>query len=162
VSIEQPVRHEDVEQLAEIRPNLSIAVMLDESLCSLSDGQHAIDHGLCDLFNIRLSKCGGLINSVKLAVMAQQAGLGFQLGSQVGETGILSAAGRQFATTIGGWLAAEGSFDNFLVKERLTKDDLTFWIDGTAKALKGPGLGMTVDTHAVDRVTLSTHSCSLA
>ena len=107
VSIEQPVRHEDVEQLAEIRPNLSIAVMLDESLCSLSDGQHAIDHGLCDLFNIRLSKCGGLINSVKLAVMAQQAGLGFQLGSQVGETGILSAAGRQFCH-YNWWLVGSG------------------------------------------------------
>ncbi|MDG2390815.1 MAG: enolase C-terminal domain-like protein [Planctomycetaceae bacterium] len=162
VSIEQPLRHEAVNQLAKIRPELSIPIMLDESMCSLKDGQRAIDQGLCDLFNIRLSKCGGIVNSVKLAVMAQQAGLGFQLGSQVGETGILSAAGRHFVTTIGGWLAAEGSFDNFLIKERLTEEDLTFWIDGTAKALAGSGLGMTVDTEAVERVTISTHSCAIA
>ena len=161
VSIEQPVHHSQVGALKKLKQEINIPIMLDESLCSLVDARHAIENQLCDLFNIRLSKCGGFLNSVKIAVMAKQAGLGFQMGSQVGETGILSAAGRHFVTHIDGWLAAEGSFDNHLVKERLTKEDLTFWIDGTAKALKKPGLGITVDRKAVERVTVESFPLSL-
>lgn len=155
VALEQPVPHEQIGVIAELKSQIAIPVMLDESLCSLSDAKRAIDGNCCDSFNIRLSKCGGLINSVRLAKIACEAGLTFQLGCQVGETGILSAAGRHFLTNIDGWIAGEGSFDRFLVAERLTKEDLTFGWGGKAPALKGPGLGVTVDNHAVERVTVA-------
>jgi L-Ala-D/L-Glu epimerase len=48
-SLEQPVPHAEVQGLSKIRPRLQIPIMLDESLCSLSDGQRAIEQGLCDL-----------------------------------------------------------------------------------------------------------------
>jgi muconate cycloisomerase len=128
--------------------------MLDESLCSVSDGRRAIERGTCDLFNIRLSKCGGFVNSLKLAALAHGAGLGYQLGCQVGETGILSAAGRHFACSVGGIRYLEGSFDRFLVRERLTVEDLTFGYRGFAPALTGPGLGIRVDPDALKRVTI--------
>ena len=56
----------------------------------------------CDLFNLRLSKCGGFIPSLRLAQYAKQQGLGCQLGCQVGETAVLSAAGRHFAASVAG------------------------------------------------------------
>ncbi|MFO0919346.1 MAG: dipeptide epimerase [Planctomycetaceae bacterium] len=152
-SVEQPVRHEDVAGLAKIRPRLEVPIMLDESLCSEFDARTAIEQGTCDLFNIRLSKCGGFLPSLKLAAIAHQAGLGYQLGCQVGETGILSAAGRHFATSIANIRYLEGSFDRFLVKERLTVEDLTFGYGGYAPALTGPGLGVTIDPEALQRVT---------
>src|SRR5262245_54540142 len=152
-AVEQPVPHADVDGMAAIRPRLSVPIMLDESLCSLSDARRAIERGTCDLFNIRLSKCGGFINSLKLAAMAHAAGLGYQLGCQVGETGILSAAGRHFACSIGGLRYLEGSFDRFLVRERLTVEDLTFGYGGWAPALAGPGLGITIERQALARVT---------
>lgn len=149
--VEQPVPHADAGGLADVREGLTVPIMLDESLCSLSDGQRAIDEKLCDLFNIRLSKCGGFVSSLRLAAMAHSAGLGYQLGCQVGETGILSAAGRHFATSVAGLFALEGSYDRHLVAERLTHEDLTFGYGGVAPALKGPGLGVTVDQEALDR-----------
>ncbi|MDA0282837.1 MAG: dipeptide epimerase [Planctomycetota bacterium] len=152
-SIEQPVRHEQVDGLSVLRSSLSAPIMLDESLCSLEDARRAIEHGTCDLFNIRLSKCGGFLNSLKIAATAHQAGLGYQLGCQVGETGILSAAGRHFASSVGGIRYLEGSFDSFLVKERLTRENLTFGYRGLAPALTGPGLGVSVDEVALKRVT---------
>jgi muconate cycloisomerase len=155
VALEQPVPHEDIQVIADLKPNITIPVMLDESLCSLADGRRAIEQKYCDSFNIRISKCGGLMHSVRLARMAKQAGLSFQLGCQVGETGILSAAGRHFLTNIGGWIAAEGSFDRFLVQERLTKEDLTFGWGGKAPALTKPGLGISVDNEAIERVTIA-------
>jgi L-alanine-DL-glutamate epimerase-like enolase superfamily enzyme len=152
-SLEQPCPHAEVDQLAALRGKVPVPIMLDESLCSLGDGRRAIERGLCDLFNLRLSKCGGFVNSLKLAALAHRAGLGYQLGCQVGETGILSAAGRHFATSVAGIRYVEGSFDRFLVKERLTVEDITFGRGGWAPALAGPGLGVTVDPEAVRRVT---------
>lgn len=153
-AVEQPVAHEKLAELAAIRPKLGVPIMLDESLCSMSDADRAIDNGLCDLFNIRLSKCGGFINSLLLAAKAKQAGLGYQLGCMVGETGILSAAGRHFACSVDGMRYLEGSFDRYLVSEALTKDDLTFGRRGIAPSLTGPGLGITIDEAAVERVTV--------
>jgi L-Ala-D/L-Glu epimerase len=151
-SVEQPVPHDQADGLAAVRPNLATPIMLDESLCSLGDARRAIERGTCDLFNIRLSKCGGFLNSLKLAAMAHQAGLGYQLGCQVGETGILSAAGRHFAASVAGIRYVEGSFDRFLVKERLTVEDLTFGFGGQAPALTKPGLGVNLDRPALQRV----------
>jgi L-Ala-D/L-Glu epimerase len=151
-AVEQPVPHADIDGLAAIRPQLGVPIMHDESLCSETDARRAIERGTCDLFNIRLSKCGGFLPSLKLAVLAQQAGLGYQLGCQVGETGILSAAGRHFATTVKNIRYLEGSYDRFLVAERLTKEDLTFGWGGYAPALKGSGLGITIDPTALQRV----------
>ncbi len=151
-SVEQPVPHEEVAGLAKIRSKLGVPIMLDESLCSELDARKAIEQGTCDLFNIRLSKCGGFLPSLKLAAIAHQAGLGYQLGCQVGETGILSAAGRHFATSIAHIRYLEGSFDRFLVKERLTVEDITFGYGGYAPALTKPGLGVTIDEQALQRV----------
>lgn len=153
-SVEQPVPHEQVQGLTSLRGRLGVPIMLDESLCSLVDARRAIEGGTCDLFNIRLSKCGGLIDSLRIAALAHQAGLGYQLGCQVGETGILSAAGRHFASSIANIRYLEGSYDRFLVRERLTTQDITFGSGGYAPALTGPGLSVDVDEDALKRVTI--------
>ena len=161
-AVEQPVPHAQADGLAAVRASLGIPIMLDESLCSATDAERAIERGTCDLFNIRLSKCGGIVPSMRLAAMAHRAGLGYQLGCQVGETGILSAAGRHFASSIGGIRYLEGSYDRLLVAERLTVQDLTFKRGGYAPALTGPGLGIDIDTDAVRRVAVKEEHWSLA
>src|SRR5581483_6338842 len=60
-SVEQPVPHAEVAALAEVRKQIGVPVMLDESLCSLVDAERAALGQTCDLFNLRLSKCGGFI-----------------------------------------------------------------------------------------------------
>jgi muconate cycloisomerase len=151
-AIEQPVRHKDVGVLGAIRRRLGVPIVLDESLCSEADARRVIDEGLCDIFNLRLSKCGGMIRCVQLARMAAQAGLACQLGCQVGETGILSAAGRHFASSIKGLRYVEGSFDRLVVAEPLITEDITFRRGGWAVRLTGPGLGVEIDEDAVERV----------
>src|SRR5262249_26345262 len=58
-SVEQPVAHEQIRCLNEVRTQVQSPIMLDESLCSRTDAERAIRDELCDLFNLRLSKCGG-------------------------------------------------------------------------------------------------------
>ena len=155
-SLEQPVSHADVAGLRHVRTEIAVPIMLDESLCCGEDAVRAIAGGWCDLFNIRLSKCGGLVRSVRLASLARQHGLGFQLGCQVGETGILSAAGRHFACSIPDIRYLEGSFDRFLVRDALTEQDLTFRYGGRAGRLAGPGLGIDVDECRVRTLAVRT------
>jgi muconate cycloisomerase len=153
-SLEQPVPHKEVSGLAKLRSRVGVPLMLDESLCSVTDAHRAIESGTCDLFNIRLSKCGGFVSSLRLAALAHQAGLGYQLGCQVGETGILSAAGRHFACSVANIRYLEGSYDRHLVHERLTVQDLTFGRRGLAQSLVQPGLGIDIDEAALRRVTV--------
>ncbi len=154
-SVEQPVAHAEVESLAEVRREPFLPdIMLDESLCGLPDGRRAIDLGLCDLFNIRISKCGGVLNSLRLAAMAWQAGLGYQLGCHPGESGILSAAGRHFATSVRDIRYREGSADRHLLLDQITRENMTFGYGGWATAIDRPGLGITVDETALEPLIL--------
>jgi len=151
--LEQPVAHAEVNALADLRPKLGIPVMLDESLCGWPDGLAAIERRTTDLFNVRLSKCGGILPSLRLIGLARRNGLGVQLGCHPGETAILSAAGRQVASRVGGIQYLEGSYDRHILKANLTRDDITFRYGGWAKPLLGPGLGIEVDPKLLDAMT---------
>ncbi len=153
-SVEQPVPHVEVAVLREVRSAVGIPVMLDESLCGMIDAERAMDGETCDLFNLRLSKCGGFIASLRLAQFARRHALGYQLGCQVGETAVLSAAGRHFAASVRDIRFLEGSYDRHLVRESLGKRDITFGWGGWAPALAGPGLGISIDDAALKRVAI--------
>ena len=153
-AVEQPVPHEQVECLAGVRRLVKTPIVLDESLCGAVDARRAIENGLCDVFNLRLSKCGGFIPTLRLAQMARRAGLACQLGCQVGETAILSAAGRHFAASVGELRYVEGSYDRLLVREALGRSDISFGRGGKAPALTGAGLGIEIDPQALVRVAV--------
>jgi muconate cycloisomerase len=136
--------------------------MLDESLTSEADARAAIVGKTCDLFNIRLSKCGGFIASLRLAAMAHAAGIGYQLGCHPGESGVLSAAGRHWACSVAGIRYCEGSYDRHMLRRRITNEDLTFGYGGRAKAINRRGLGVTMNLAALNAATLSSQDFSLA
>lgn len=160
--IEQPVLHEEVASLTGLRNSLGVPVMLDESLTSMADARAAITGGTCDLFNIRLSKCGGFLNSLRIAAVAHESRLGYQLGCHPGESGILSAAGRQWATCIANIRYLEGSYDRRLFRELLTNEDLTFGYGGKAPAIERPGLGITINPAILAKVTTAQRTFDIA
>jgi muconate cycloisomerase len=144
-----------VDALADLRPRLGLPVMLDESLCGWPDARRSVERGTADLFNVRLSKCGGIVPSLRIIALAQRSGLGVQLGCHPGETGLLSAAGRHVAGNVKGLRYVEGSYDRFILAENLTVQDLTFRFSGWAPPLSGPGLGVEVDPRALERMTVT-------
>ncbi len=159
--LEQPVPHAEVEALAAIRPHLvlpggqgRLGVMLDESLCGYPDAVRAVELGLADFLNVRISKCGGIGPSLRIMALAHQAGLGVQLGCHPGETGLLSAAGRHLASNVRGIKYLEGSYDRHVLAANLIQEDITFRYGGRAQPLAGPGLGVTVDPAALARMTV--------
>src|SRR5262249_28511773 len=113
-----------------------------------------------DLFNVRLSKCGGILASLRLIGLAQRSGLGAQLGCHPGETALLSAAGRHVASRGAGLRYVEGSFDRHILAPNLTPQDLTFGYCGWARPLLGPGLGVEVDPGALAAMTVESRQIS--
>lgn len=143
-SIEQPVPRGDVNALAQVKKNSSIPVMTDESLITEEDAAELIEKEACDLFNLRISKNGGIFRTLRLAEMAREAGIGFQLGCQVGETAILSAAGRHMAAHLNDAKFVEGSYGALLLEEDIADESVQFGYAGKAPLLTGPGVGIRI------------------
>jgi L-Ala-D/L-Glu epimerase len=153
-SVEEPLAPACRDDLPLLRAKVNVPIMLDESVCSPAQLKHAVDSRSCDVVNIRLSKCGGFLASLSMAAELRAKGIGYQLGCQVGETGILSAAGRHFAFLVPGIRHREGSYDRYLLKENLTAEDLTFGYGGWAPPLGGIGFGITVDRARLNKYTV--------
>ncbi len=146
-ALEQPVPHAEVEALAEIRPRLGRAGDARRIALRLSRRGYAPSSDrTADLFNVRLSKCGGIVPTLRIVALAQRSGLGLQLGCHPGETGLLSAAGRHVAAMVRGPPMGRG-----LVRparpgrEPDGPGHLGFFPMGFAPPLRGPGLGVEVD-----------------
>jgi len=143
-AVEQPLPRGAIRELARLRHATTIPIMVDESLVTRSDADELIAAGAADLFNVRISKCGGLAPSLAIASAAIAAGLGVQVGSQVGETAILSAAGRHLAAALPAVAFVEGSFGTLLLAEDVSIESVRFGHRGDAPILTGPGLGIRV------------------
>jgi L-alanine-DL-glutamate epimerase-like enolase superfamily enzyme len=114
-AVEQPVAKDDISGLQRLKKVIKIPIIVDESMCSLSDAKNLIEKEACDILNIKISKCGGLLRSMAIAHFAQSQNIACQLGAHVGETEILSAAGRSFAFTIPNLIYFDGA--SFLLLE---------------------------------------------
>ena len=153
-AVEQPVKATDLEGMRRVREETGIPVIADESLVTPSDAHRLIQERACDVFNIRVSKCGGLIAAKAMAEMAIEAGLAVQIGAQVGETSLLSAAGRHLAAHLSSVRWVEGSFGTHLLTEDVTPDPVMFGHAGRGDLLTGDGLGVGVDSAALERLSV--------
>lgn len=94
--LEQPVKADDIDAMVEIKSKTSVATMIDEGLRGVREMREIIAKRAADKVNIKLMKCGGIYPAMKLAHMAEMAGIECQVGSMV-ESSIGSAAGFQVA-----------------------------------------------------------------
>lgn len=90
--LEQPVVADDIDAMVEIKSKTSVPVMIDEGLCGVRDMREIIAKRAADKVNIKLMKCGGIYPAMKLAAMAEMAGMECQIGSML-ESSVGSAAG---------------------------------------------------------------------
>ena len=152
-AVEQPVAREDLEGLRRVTAAAPEMVIADESVCSPADAERLVRLRACDAFNIRVSKCGGLLRSARVAAIARDAGLECVVGAQVGESGILSAAGRHLAASVGPRYV-EGSPGRLLLEHDLVAERVLPGRAGRAPVHRGPGLGVTVVPDPLDRCAL--------
>lgn len=161
-SIEQPVPAEDIAGMQRLTREIPETIVADESLLTLKDAKTLISVRGADAFNIRLSKVGGLSAAVQMVDLARANDVGCLLGAQVGESAILSAAGRAFACVKGPLDNCEGSFNRFLLKSDLSVEDTTIKQGGRAFLPEGPGLGITVDENKLRRLYVKVPESSVS
>lgn len=153
--IEQPMRPNDPEtaDFAGLMKKAGVVLMADESACSLGDMEKIVGEGYYKMINVRLSKCGGLRNSLKIIDYLRRNGISFQIGCHLGESGILSAAGRILCLLCSDAVYCDGSYDEFLLEKNVTFEDVSMGPGGEADPLNGPGLGIEVSGQNLARLS---------
>jgi L-Ala-D/L-Glu epimerase len=157
-AVEQPVPPGDLDALARITAETPETIIVDESLRTLEDARVLVEARACNAFNIRVSKCGGLLGSMAIAHFGTDAGLDLVVGAQVGESGILSAAGRHLAAAIGKPRYVEGSGGSLLLREDLTVERILPGFRGNARRFGSAGLGIHVRPEVLERHTVEQRS----
>ncbi len=153
--VEQPMKPDnpDISHFAEVMRGYGVILMADESACSFADMERVVNEGYYGMVNMRLSKCGGFRNSLKMIDYLRQQGISFQIGCQLGESGLLSAAGRVLGLLCSDSLYYDGSYDEFLLQENVTREHVSFGPGGEAGPLEGHGLGVEISHQNLDRLS---------
>ena len=152
---EQPLMPNDgdIGEVAKSLKAMGVKVMADESACSFHEVKALVEEGHYNMVNVRLSKCGGFRKSLRIIDFLRREGIPFQVACQLGESGILSAAGRILSLLCRDALYHDGSYDDFLLRENVTKQNVSFGPGGQAGPLGGVGLGVEVSGSNLRRLS---------
>jgi muconate cycloisomerase len=144
--VEEPLIAEEIHRLPVLSRKVAIPLLLDETVFTLKQANYFADkiNPQKLLFNLKISKSGGLRAASAIHKFAKSNGIACQLGCNVGETAILSSAGRLFAQTHE-LKYLEGSYAPFFMEEDIGTAPLTFSKKGTAERLNEDGLGISID-----------------
>jgi L-Ala-D/L-Glu epimerase len=155
-SFEQPIAADDLAGLARLVAESSAQIMVDEGLTDRDSLQRFITQRACTAANVRISKCGGLIGAYARCREALDAGLMLQVGCQVGESSLLSAAHLTLLSALApltpGVRHAEGCFGRHLLREDPAAPLVQFGYGGRPPPRPaGAGLSVRVDLAALQR-----------
>lgn len=144
----QPISRHHPHQMARLREAISIPLLVDESIEGPTDVMLASQLGTGDLVNIKVIKCGGLLNSKRMAAIAEAAGMRCLVGSMI-EMGPGSLCGAHFAVS-----TPNVTYASELVGSQLIADDvLTEPVvvrNGAIRLSDQPGLGAELDRGKLD------------
>ncbi|NMM42645.1 mandelate racemase/muconate lactonizing enzyme family protein [Pseudoalteromonas arctica] len=162
VCCEQPLHHKERLFLPKLNKEFGEQILLcaDESLCTIDDAIWLAENKAVSVFNLRVSKNGGILDTLKLADIASKYGISCQLGNQVGETSILARAGQIVAALRGGFLFHEGAFGCMLLQNDVCSHSVQFGHRGSyvvKDILSQPGLGINVSDTKLDIITKEIH-----
>jgi L-alanine-DL-glutamate epimerase-like enolase superfamily enzyme len=164
-SFEQPIAADDLAGLARLVAQSGVGIMVDEGLTDRDSLQRFITHRACTGANVRISKCGGLVGAYARCREALDAGLLLQIGCQVGESSLLSAAHLTLLSALApltpGVRYAEGCFGRHLLREDPVSPLVQFRYGGRPpRRPPGAGLGVQVDQAALQRYVVDQASAT--
>jgi muconate cycloisomerase len=150
-AIEQPVPKNDLVGLKRVTDSSNVPIFADESMYTKEGPLHLIDNGICHGINIRLSSCGGFRRAFQLYHHARSNKMLVMLGAHVGETAILSYAGRNLAMMCPAARYLEGSFSTYVLTADLVDEDISLGPGGRVPSPAAPGLGIQIHPCAIKK-----------
>jgi len=130
-AVEEPVRAKNAEDISRFSTATGLSVILDESLCTISD--LSLYKNITGEFiaNIKVSKVGGLLRALKMIKKLKKMRWPIIIGCHVGETSLLTRAALVVSGAAGESLIAhEGAFGDYLVEQEPVSPILKFGHQG--------------------------------
>lgn len=140
--IEQPIAAWDLEGLREIKQAVRLPIAADESCHTPTDAFRLASLRAVDVINIKLMKCGGIYNALKINAIAEAAGIGCMIGC-MGESSLANVAGMHVAAALDNICEVDLDAVYLLDADRIhggfdhTGGQATLW--------DTPGIGVTVE-----------------
>lgn len=152
---EQPVPPGDVNCLAEVRRQVTVPIVADESVYSPQDALAVVRASAADALSVYVGKSAGIGRARKVAAIAEAAQAGCTIGSNL-EMGVGTAAMIHLAVATSGVTAEEFPCDiigPFYYSDDLLTEPLAL-SGGKAQPNDRPGLGVELDEEKVRRYTV--------
>ena len=159
-AIEEPLRPGQFDGLARLAKLLGTRIVLDESITR--ENQLVQLPGASEqwIVNLRVSKMGGLLRSLRVVKRCRQTGFALVVGAQVGETSLLTRAAlivAQAARDI--VIAQEGAFGTLLLESDAVHPTLMFGARGeldvhSLRLDQSPGFGLAPVSDLAERYFL--------
>jgi L-alanine-DL-glutamate epimerase-like enolase superfamily enzyme len=147
--VEQPLPPDDLEGLAEVRRNISVPLMADESIRNPRSAMEVIRRGAADIANVYVTEAGGLLNAARIFAMCEAAGIPCMIGSMP-EFGIGTAAQIHLGVAMTNLGPDSDTCGVLYHVEDLLKTPLRIE-NGFAYPPEAPGLGVEVDPGVLGR-----------
>jgi muconate cycloisomerase len=149
---EQPVPPGDPAPLAEVRRNVAVPIVADESIYTLVDAKMLARAEAADVFSIYVGKAGGICPAFEIAKFAESVGIKCTIGSNL-ELGVGSAAMIHLALC-----APAMDPDNYpcdiigplFYEDEVLREPLAI-APGSARVPDRPGLGVELSDEQVDK-----------
>lgn len=161
--IEQPLADDDIVDHAQLQKQVRTPVCLDESLHHAADARKALDLQACRVVNVKVSRVGGLCESLKIHDLCRSRGVPVWCGG-MHEFGLGRAANLAVASLAGFTLPGDTSASDKYWKQDVIEPAITV-TNGLADVPVGPGLGVHLEldriaSHRIRSAVLTTSGTS--
>ena len=152
--IEQPLAEDDLWDHHRLQTQFETPICLDESILSRRHARQALEMGACRVINIKAGRVGGLSEALAIHDLCRSQGVPVWCGGML-ETGVGRASNLALASLPGFTLPGDISATDRYYAEDITTQRFTLNADSTIDVPDAPGLGVSLDHEALERVTLA-------
>lgn len=151
--IEQPLRHDDLVDHADLQRTLRTDLCLDESLTSVRQVEQALDLGSCRIVNLKVGRVGGYSEALAIHDLCVDRGVPLWCGGML-ESGIGRAHNLALASLAGFTLPGDISASRRYFARDIITPEVEVDRDGTIAIPRSAGLGFDLDAAFVERSTV--------
>lgn len=158
--IEQPMAEDDLWDHHWLQKHLQTPICLDESIRAVRHARQALEMEAARVINIKPGRVGGLSQAVLIHDLCQSAGVPVWCGGML-ETGVGRASNLAVASLPNFSLPGDISATARYYSHDITEEIFVLNPDSTITVPAGPGLGISIDSDVLERVSLSSVQISL-
>lgn len=152
--VEDPLISDDLNTVFTLTKKVNIPIMIDRRMNGLKQSLDFIlnlSHPSRLMFNLKISKVGGILNALRIFDLASAYGIKCQMGSHFGESAILNAAGKILAHARP-FVYVEGYYGKYFIDRKNNRQNTNF--GGKVKKMPqlNAGFGLQIDNNAASQL----------